>query len=472
MRYAIPFLLIAAACISCDPLANPVSGRLSFSSDTISFDTVFSGYGSATLELRVKNLEDDPLLIDRIWLGGGSGSPFRINIDGQPATEAQNVTLARDDSLFIFVIVTIDPTGADLPLAVTDSVNFISGSHSGRVILEAWGQDVRLVDEDILTPAVWTEGKPYVIRDHLLVDTLATLTLEPGTRVYMHHGAMVTVAGSLVAAGTAEKRITIATDRLEKEYRDVPGRWKGLRFQSCSHGNILNHTDIRNAEIAVRIDGLPSSVPDLSMNSTTLMHNTVASLAAKHADLFAVNSLFAHSGFSTVSLAEGGSYEFIHCTISNSWEYSFRSEPALLIRQGTGVMATVSVINSVVSGSLGDELMIQAPVSAVAAAFRADSSLIKVDTLAADWYSTALFTRVITTRPPLFIDENAWDFRPDTLSPLLDRAGKTEMKLWPADIRNKPRPAFDGPDIGAFERQGGEKRKEEETGMAGMRVRH
>ncbi len=461
MRYAIPFLLIAAACLGCDPLANPVSGRLAFSSDTISFDTVFSGYGSATLELRIKNPEDDPLLIDRIWLGGGNDSPFRINIDGQPVTETQNLTLARGDSIFIFIIVTIDPAGGDLPLAVTDSVNFKSGPHSGRVILEAWGQDVRLVTEDILSPATWTEGKPYVISGNLLIDTLVTLILEPGTRVYMHHGAEITVAGSLRATGTAEKRITIATDRLEKEYRDVPGRWRGLRFQSCSQGNILNHADIRNAQVAVRIDGLPGSVPDLSMNSTTLMHNTVASLAARHADVFAVNSLFAHSGFSTVSLAEGGSYDLVHCTISNFWEYSFRAEPALLIKPGSGTMPDVSVVNSVISGSLSDELKIIAPAAAAKAGFRADSSLIKVDTLSADWYSAGLFTRVITTQSPRFIDENAWDFRPDTLSPLLDRAGKTEMVLWPSDIRNKPRPTFDGPDIGAFERQRGEKRKEE-----------
>lgn len=472
MRHTIQLLLIVVSCLGCDPLANPVSGRLAFSSDTISFDTVFSGYGSATLELRIKNLEDDPLLIDRIWLGGGTASPFRVNIDGRSAAEVQNTTIARGDSIFIFIIVTVDPTGGDLPLAVTDSVNFLSGSHSGRVILEAWGQDIRLVTDDILSPAIWTEGKPYVIRGHLFVDTLATLTLNPGTRVYMHHGAEVTIAGSLKAEGTAEKRITIATDRLEKEYRDVPGRWIGLKFQSCSRGNILNHTDIRNAQTAVKIEGQPGSVPDLRMNSTTLMHNSVSSLAAKDADIFAVNSLFAHSGFSTVSLAEGGDYEFIHCTISNIWEYNFRSEPALLINPGNRYMPEVSVVNSVISGSLSDELKINAPAAMAGSGFRADSSLIKVDTLSAGWYSTPLFRTVITSRSPRFIDENKWDFRPDTLSPLLDCAGKTEMTTWPADIRNKPRPAFDGPDIGAFERQRGEKRKEEAAGMTGTQVSH
>lgn len=459
MRYPILVLIIAAACLGCDPLANPVSGRVGFSSDTISFDTVFTGYGSATLEFRVKNLENEPLLIDRIWLGGGEESPFRLNIDGEPAAEAESITVAKGDSIFIFVIVTVDPEGGDLPMAVTDSVNFVSGSNSDRVILEAWGQDIRLIQEDVLTDAVWTEGKPYVIRGHPLVDTLATLTLEPGTKVYMHHGAGITIAGTLNAAGTADKRIIFATDRLEQEYKDVPGRWKGLTFQSCSHGNVLNHTDIRNAEIAVTVGGQAASMPDLTMNSTTLMHNTVASLVAKHADLFAVNSLFVHSGFSTVKLAEGGSYEFIHCTLNNRWEYSFRSEPALFISPGSGSMPSVSIVNTVISGSLSNELLINASAAVAASGFRADSSLIKVDTVSAAWYSTALFRQVLTTPLPRFIDENGWDFRPDTLSPLLDRAGRSEMMTWPFDVRNKPRPYGAGPDIGAFERQRGEKHK-------------
>ncbi len=168
MRSIILFLLIAAACLGCDPLANPVSGPLGVSSDTISFDTVFSGVGSATREFRVINSGNDPVLIDRIWLGGGAGSPFRLNIDGVPGADVEDIVLARNDSLFIFVEVTIDPTGDDAPLAVIDSVNFVSGGFSGKVILEAWGQDIWLVDEDIYADAVWTEGKPYVIRGSLL----------------------------------------------------------------------------------------------------------------------------------------------------------------------------------------------------------------------------------------------------------------------------------------------------------------
>jgi hypothetical protein len=460
MRHIILFLLIAAACLGCDPLANPVSGSLSFSSDTVSFDTVFSGAGSATREFRAINRKNDPVLIDRIWLGGGESSPFRLNINGVPGTNAKDIVLARNDSIFVFVEVTVDPTGDDAPLAVVDSVNFVSGGFAGRVILEAWGQDIWLVNEDVSTDLVWTQGKPYVIKRSLFIDTLATLTLNPGTRVYFHSGAAVTVAGSLHSSGTPDKRVLLATDRLEEEYSDVPGRWKGIRFMDCSRDNFLYHTDVRNAVIAVELAGKEGSLPDLRLNGTRLMHNTVASLVARNADVFAVNSVFAHSGFSTVSLTGGGSSDFIYCTMESRWEYAYRSQPVMFIGPGNGVLPDVTVVNSVITGTLDNELRIDASAGGAAARFRADSSLIKVDTLRSTWYSGSLFRDVMTRQNPRFIDESVYDFRPDTLSPLLDRAGRTEAVTWPVDIRNKPRMNDDGPDIGAFERQPGERRKE------------
>lgn len=461
MRHIILLLLIAAACLGCDPLANPVSGSLSFSSDTVSFDTVFSGVGSATREFRAVNKESDPVLIDRIWLGGGENSPFRLNINGVSGTGAEDIVLARKDSIFIFVEITIDPTGDDSPLAVVDSVNFVSGGFAGKVILEAWGQDIWLVDEDIYADAVWTEGKPYVIKGSLFIDTLATLTLEPGTRVFFHYGASVTVAGSLNSSGTPDKRVLLATDRLEDEYTDVPGRWKGIRFLDCSRNNSLIYTDVRNAVMAVDLAGKESSVPDLLLNGTMLIHNTVASLVARNADVFAVNSVFAHSGFSTVSLTEGGSGDFVYCTMESRWEYAYRSQAVMFIGPGKGVLPDVTVINSVITGTLDSELDLDASAPEAAASFRADSSLIKVDTLRSSWYSGSLFRDVLTRQNPRFIDESLYDFRPDTLSPLLDKAGRTEAVTWPDDIRGKSRLTDDGPDIGAFERQPGEKRKEE-----------
>jgi hypothetical protein len=459
MRQLILLLMITAVCLGCDPLANPVSGPVDFSSDTVFFDTVFTTVGSVTREFRAINRNSDPLLIDRIYLGGGTESPFRLNINGTPAASSEEITLAKGDSLFVFIDVTIDPVNKDNPVAMLDSVIFESGSYTGRVILEAWGQDIWLIEDHETGNAVWTEGKPYVITGSFLVDTTATLTLGAGTRVYFHHDAGMTVAGRLVSDGTAEKPVLFATDRLEPAYNDVPSRWKGISFLDCSTNNILNHTEVRNAVIAVSLEGNPSVAPDLTLNGAMLMHNSVASLVASNAEVLAVNTVFAHSGFSTVSLTEGGTYDFIHCTMDNWWEYSFRSEPVMFIGKSGGVLPEVTVLNTVISGSLDDELTIDAPSSETAGVFYADSSLIKVDTTGSEWYVSTLFENVQTSFLPRFIDESTYDYRPDTLSPLIDHAGKMESLLYPYDIRNKPRPTGSGSDIGAYERQPGEKKE-------------
>jgi hypothetical protein len=365
MRQLILSLLIAAVLLGCDPLANPVSGPVSFSADTVSFDTVFSAVGSVTMEFRAINRGSDPLLIDRIYLGGGTGSPFRLNINGVPAVSSDKITLAHGDSLFVFVDVTIDPANEVNPVAILDSVVFESGSYASRVILEAWGQDIWLLGDEVTGTATWTEGKPYVISGSLLVDTTATLVMGPGTRVFFHHKASMTVAGTLITMGDVVKPVVFASDRLEQEYKDVPGYWKGITFLDCSRNNVLESTVIRNAVISVRLSGSETKKPEILLDKVSLMHNSVASLVANQAQLLAVNSLFAHSGFSTVSLTEGGSYDFIHCTMANRWEYSFRSEPVMFIGKGEGVLPEVTVVNTAITGTLNNELFIDAVPSEV-----------------------------------------------------------------------------------------------------------
>ena len=86
-----------------------------------------------------------------------------------------------------------------------------------------------------------------------------------------------------------------------------------------------------------------------------------------------------------------------------------------------------------------------------------DTCLIQVDTLRSSWWNNKCFKGAIIGKKPGFINWNEYDYRPDTLSDLVDKAGKIKSLLYPEDIRHMPRPAFKGPDIGAYERQKGEK---------------
>jgi len=454
-------IVLALLCMACDPFANPENARLTFSSDTLFFDTIFTAIGSTTMEVRAKNLTDRPVLIDEIRLAGGEDSPFRININGYPSTISNNITIAAGDSIFIFVDVEIDPFNSDNPVSVIDSIMFTSGNYFSRVILAAWGQDIFLIENGTIGNETWHSGKPYIVYGTVLIDTSATLNVTEGTRVFFHNDASMIVAGNIIVTGTKEHQVTFASDRTSKEYEDVPGQWKGIVFRSCSSSNIITDAVIRNATIALDIEGDPLvGRPDIDILNTSVIHNSVSSLNAVYSDVKSANSLFANTGFSTVSLTNATDASFIHCTIANYWVYNIRTKPSLFLGKGSAENATLpslSAYNSVVAGDLKSEITIDALSSELPGLILFDSCFVVTYINNNSWWNEDCFIGTTIGSKPGFIDRSLFDFRPDTLSPLSDVAGKTKALLYPEDIRHRQRPAFNSPDIGAYERQPGEK---------------
>ena len=85
------------------------SKNISLSTDTIAFDTVFTCIGSSTRVLMVYNNNSENLKINSIRLMRGSDSPYSINVDGQAGTEFYDKEIYGNDSLYVFIKVTIDP---------------------------------------------------------------------------------------------------------------------------------------------------------------------------------------------------------------------------------------------------------------------------------------------------------------------------------------------------------------------------
>ena len=94
--------------------------NLSFSVDTLVFDTVFTTIGSTTKQFKIYNNESKTVQIDEIELVGGESSPFRMNVDGLMGTKMTNIKLEGKDSLFVFVEVTLDINSQSLPLIIED----------------------------------------------------------------------------------------------------------------------------------------------------------------------------------------------------------------------------------------------------------------------------------------------------------------------------------------------------------------
>ena len=112
-------------------------GALSFSVDTLLFDTVFTNVGSTTRYLKVYNNSNVDINLNAVRIGKGSNSKFRLNVDGEPDYNVQNILIRGNDSLYIFSDVTIDPTENNKWNAFIDTCGGENATSSRRAGPEA-----------------------------------------------------------------------------------------------------------------------------------------------------------------------------------------------------------------------------------------------------------------------------------------------------------------------------------------------
>ena len=145
MRGVINRLLLigmcALACVSCKEyqVSEDPTLRLTFSADTLCFDTILTGQGSATLLLTIYNPNSKALLIDHIWME--ENRYFRINIDGEQQIEnLTNLPVYGGDSLFVFVRVTdFGEVDGNIPVIIEDLLHFhLSSGVKQSVVMQAY----------------------------------------------------------------------------------------------------------------------------------------------------------------------------------------------------------------------------------------------------------------------------------------------------------------------------------------------
>lgn len=327
--------LIATSCIS-DAVSDSPGDVLTFSRDTVNFDTVFTDLGTPTARLIVSNRAKKAVNISSIRLRNPE-SLFSINVDGVSARQFNDVEIWREDSIYIFIECYIPEEGGAEPFRVEDELEFVTNGVTQTVLLEAYGQNVtRLRSTRLSADTRFTAERPYVVFDSLVVDRGATLEIEPDTRLLFHDGAELIVHGSIRAKGEPGKLIQMRGDRLDNVLPDVgydilAGQWKGMRISSGSFDNSLEYVDMRSTEEGLRVD----SCGDLSRSKLFLrnswLHNSQSHvLEAKYARIDALGVCFSESAGAVVSLS-GGINRFVQCTIANNYLFSAITEPLLSI---------------------------------------------------------------------------------------------------------------------------------------------
>ena len=353
-------LVVVLTTFSCrkDEITTDSSARISFSTDTLIVDTVFATIGSTTRRFTVYNRNNKAVNIASISVGGGTGSQFRINVDGVSGNVHTDVEIEANDSLFVFVEVTIDPNNVLSPFVVEDDIIFITNGNQQKVHLAAWGQNAHYFtpkvfptnglpkyscldgDCDGSLPPInqtWINDKPYVIYGYLVIDSADVLNINPGVRVHLYNqsGIWVYKGGNLNINGTKDDPVTFQGTRLDYSFKDVPGQWDRIWVNEGSVNNVFNYAVVKNAYIGIQAETLPFE-PNTAISSNKLIlnnceiHNSSAvGLMATNYIIESENTLITNCGQYNFLVTGGGRYIFNHATIANYWPDGVRQTPAV-----------------------------------------------------------------------------------------------------------------------------------------------
>jgi hypothetical protein len=483
-------LFIGASFTACkrDFFTEGGPGNLTFSTDTIIFDTVFTTVGSITHTLKVYNNNNNPVTINSIDLANqNSQGVYRINVDGVSGTHAEDIKIAANDSLFVFVEVILEHISSNAPFLVTDSIIFVTNGKIQDVDLVAYGRYAHFYtpnstiqslnnDDDTVyfnyhsiteTNAIWESDTPHVIYGYVIIEPGVTLTIKKGAEIYFHKNSGIIVGnplltstgGTLIVDGELGNEVTFQGDRLDNWYQDVAGQWDRIWFTPGSINNEVRYAIIRNGTIGLHADTLGNSKEKLIVNNTIIENMSDIGILAQGSRVAGTNNVVTNCGRYSLVLNIGGTYDFKHCTFANYWTYSSRNTPAILLNNyyedASGNihlrdLYQANFTNCIISGYLAGELELQNN-SGAEFNYELSHCLLKLhpdSTLGSLAQTNSI---KIQSSNSIFANTQERDFRLHALSPAIDAGIETSnIEEDDEDILGQNR--NNGiPDIGAYE---------------------
>ena len=434
---------------------------LTFSADTLTFDTVFTTVGSVTRYFRVENPLKEAIKIDEIRLVGLNGTQFRINVDGISGRSVTDVEIPPQDYVYIFAEATIDPNNQNNPFVVLDEIQYVYNGTQQSSYLRAWGQNAHFHYGEIIEgDSVWQNDKPHVVVrtgnfPGVGIEAFGSLTIEPGCQVYFNQGSAIFSDGPvIIGAPGCPDSVVLQTDRVEDlpngvEFETTPGMWLGVILRNGATGS-FNNVCIKNATYGIAgrwvfddfTDFSVSNQPVISMDKVKILYSSNSNLFCLNSQVTASNCIFNEANASLATLAMGGSYSFENCTFSGTGQ----NEALVLsnfasngIQGSYGDLSQANFINCIIYGGKSDELLLNNE-DAANFNYLFEHCLIRTN-LNTD---TTTFVNCITDSPPLFDNSADITFSLESNSPCIG-TGKANSLLddYYCNPHNSPR------DIGA-----------------------
>ena len=469
--FSFSIVLLTGIFFSCkedvDSLSTDSSLKLTFSKDTVRFDTVFTTIKTATKRLLIYNHNNNALNISSIKLMGADNSFFRINVDGFSGDQS-NVEIRGKDSMYVFVELTVDPQNEDNPIFIEDSIQFITNGNTQYLRLEAYGQDVYIWDNKTISQdTTLTDKRPFLIYDTLTIAKGSKLTVQEGTKLYFHKGAGLNVKGQVSAVGTVENPIVFRGDRTDNLFSDVPydvgvtGQWNGIRIDSISYNNVFENVRIRNANYGIEFENSLSEQKKATLTNA-IIHNMMGDcISATGCNIDFYNCQITNAQENCVTLI-GGKYTFLHCTIANYFRAVNESRAtdsktlyiSNIYNNSVLPLDECDFTNCIISGSGSSEITLfntlngneQTPFN----------HLFRYCLINVNGEDDENFLENIWDESPNFFYLNTnydyvFNFELDSASVAINAAARTYSASLPLDLNGISRLTDDGPDMGCYE---------------------
>lgn len=332
----------------------------SFSQDTLRIDTLYSRLSSATHRLILYNRHEKAIELTKISLDGEGSPHFRLNVDGRSGREFSEILIPARDSLFLFVEATFPEGADDLPTRYEASLLFHCRDVVSKVLLEGVRLNIDHCETLFINRDSTLAGnRPLLVKDSIVVNKGATLTLEPGVHLLMGDKGKIVVYGSLRSIGDVANRVLIEGVRrdelIEKvNYRLLPGQWEDIEFKEGCGNIYLKNTTIRNGRggIVLGTEEANESI-DIELEEcivTNMKGNAIRGVGAK---VKATNCLFSNTMASLIEL-RGGSCSLSYCTVASFYPFDRRLGPAIsLSKTKQGQNPSLQLSHSIVEGSFG-----------------------------------------------------------------------------------------------------------------------
>ncbi len=378
------FAIISVILIGCqeEQLSSDPTLRLSFSADTLRFDTVFTTMGSSTYTIMVYNRNKNAVKITDV---STSTDYFRVNLDGENDPERmKDLTINGGDSLFMFVRSYIDTQAPNTPVFISDSIRFSVNGNQQHVQLEAYGQNVELIRtsqrHSQFTEYHFTADKPYLIFDTISV--AGTTIIDAGATLYMHYGSSLRLSGDVRAIGTLESPIRITGDRLDRlfpkvSYQKASGQWDGIYLihhkDSPKPYDTLQYVDILSGNTGLYCYSEDKDNRRQLCLSNSRIHNHAHNGVVLHNVDADIHNCEISNCASYCLLLAGGTQTLTHNTIASFYGYPYtninihstgREDVAAVyisLLNKDDAPTTANIYNSIIAGARQNNLVVATP---------------------------------------------------------------------------------------------------------------